>query len=499
MKTLTKMRMPLLATAAVLGLGLSVNAQPLYPTTVVDYYVGLTQDGLSNGVPPGRGDSENSNGAPQESDTDMGEVPGDPTTVNFTSLGFEGFVILGFAQPFGDGEGIDLTVFETSYNTPNCGIWPEYADVYVSQDGCNWVKVAENQCQNIDIELPDNMPWGLFVKVVDVSPRAAFNPDADGYDVDGVKAYYLSSVTPSGGPDVYPVSFSDYIVGNTKGPGANNANTPPAARKIPSQAIGSPSTSDVTGSMVFVSLGFDKPATVDIEGQITLMFDYTIFDQPGSDITVYETTWGDKFTNSNCANYPEIAEFWGSNDGSSWTLLNADPTNEPAEAYKGGPGRLCRDGFLDISSMPESGGARTLRYVRVFDKSIRGSSRFPNTADGYDVDGLVAKICSDEPGKMGYVDQINVPDEDPGMFFADVFPNPAIDFVTVSIETAAIEQAYRIQVIDVTGRTVMTSSLNAGASAFVNHSMAISELPSGVYMVSVEGNDYRTLQKMIKR
>ncbi|MBX7203263.1 MAG: T9SS type A sorting domain-containing protein [Bacteroidia bacterium] len=499
MKTLTKMRMPLLATAAVLGFGLSMNAQPIYPTTVVDYYVGLTQDGLSNGVPPGRGDSNNSIGTPQDSDTDMGEIPGNSATVNFTSLGFEGYLVLGFDQPFGDGEGADLTIYETSYGTPDCGPWPEMADVYVSQDGCNWVKVAENQCQNFDVELPDNMPWGLFVKIVDVSPRAAFSSVADGYDVDGVKAYYLSSVTPTGGPDVYPVAYSDYIVGNTKGPGANNSNTPAAARKIPGKAIGSPSTSDASGAMVFVSLGFDKPATVDVEGRITLMFDYTIFDQAGSDITVYETTWGDKFSSTDCAKYPEVAEFEGSNDGITWTLLNADPTNEPAEAYKGGPGRLCRDGFLDISSMPELGGVRTLRYVRISDKSIRSSSRFPNSADGYDVDGLVAHICSDEPRMMNYIDQTNVPDEDPGMFFADVFPNPASDYITVSIETASTEQAYRIQIIDVTGRVVMTSSLNAGANAFVNHAMLVSELPSGVYMVSVEGNDYKTLQKMVKR
>lgn len=499
MKTLTKLRMPLLATAAVLGLGLGVNAQPIYPTTVVDYYVGLTQDGLSNGVPPGRGDSGNSTGAPSGSDTDMGEVPGNSATVNFTSLGFEGYIVLGFDQPFGDGEGVDLTVFETSYGTPDCSIWPEMADVYVSQDGCNWVKVAENQCQNIDIELPDNMPWGLFVKVVDVSPRAAFSSIADGYDVDGVTAYYLSSVTPVGGPDVYPVAYSDYIVGNTKGPGPGNGNTPAAARKIPSKAIGSPSTSDASGAMVFVSLGFDKPTTADIEGQITLMFDYTLFDQPGSDITVYETTWGDKFSSTDCAKYPEIAEFWGSNDGVNWTLLNADPTNEPAEAYKGGPGRLCRDGFLDISSMPESGGVRTLRYVRIFDKSIRSSSRFPNSADGYDVDGLIGKICSSSPRTAEYFDQTEVPDEDPGMFFADVFPNPASDYITVSIETAATPQSYSIQIVDVTGRVVMSNNLTAGASAFVNHSMAISELPSGVYVVSVAGKSFSTMQKMIKR
>ena len=465
---------------------------PFYPTSVVNYSFGTSADGLSTTPVPARGISGNALGAPQNDDGG---------TINFVSLGFGGSITLAFSQPFGDGEGIDLSISETSFGNPSCGAYPEYADVFVSQDGCNWVQVADNQCHNFDVELPDNISWGLYVRIVDASNPASFKGNDDAYDVDGVTAYYLSSVVPSSGSDVYPVAFSDYIVGNLKGPGATNTNTPATNRKNPNNAIGSPSTSDASGAIVFTSLGLDNPSTSAIEGQITLRFDYTIFDRPGADITVYETTWGDKFTSTNCANYPEIAEFWGSNDGVNWTLLNADPTNEPAEAYKGGPGRLCRDGFLDISSMPETGGARTLRYVRIFDKSIRAGN-FPNSADGYDVDGLVAKKgcpTTGSGGKMGYVDQVNTPDEDPGMFFADVFPNPATDYITVSLETAAEEQAYRINVIDVTGRVVMTSSLTAGASAFVNHSMAVSELPSGVYVVVVEGNSYKTMQKMIKR
>lgn len=502
MKTLTSVKAASAVAIIAGGLGMgALKAQPIYPTTVVEYQVGLTQDGLGIGVPGGRGDANNAIGAPQNSDINMGEAPNNSSTVNFTSLGFGGHIILKFDLPFGDGEGHDLTIYETSYNTPPCGTWPERANVYVSQDGCNWVLVAENQCQNFNVELPDNMPWGLYVKIEDVSPAAAFNWDADGYDVDGVAAFYLANVNVSAGPDVYPVEYLNYVIGNLKGAGENNNNSPAANRKNPNNAINAPSTSDVSQAPVFTTLGFDKPGTADIEGQITLRFDYTIFDKPGPDITVYETSFGDKFTSTDCAKYPEIAEFWGSNDGENWTLLAADPSsNEPSEAYLGGPGRLCRDGYLDISNMPLSGGARTLRYLKIVDKSIRSSSKFPNSADGYDVDGVVASICSENgSGKLGYVDQVNVPDEDPGMFFIGVFPNPASDMIVVNVETAQVDQNYSINITDVTGRVVRSQGLNASANASVNEVVSISELPSGVYSVSVEANGYKMIQKLVKR
>jgi hypothetical protein len=495
MKTALSFKMPLLAGAFIASFGISeAIAQPLYPTTVVQYNVGTSQDGLSIGVPSGRDDANNAL-FPENSDVDMGEIPGNSSTVNFVSLGFGGEIILGFSQPFGQGEGSDLDIFETSYGTPNCANWSERADVYVSQDGCNWVMVAENACQNFSVELPSNMPWALYVRIVDASPNASFAANADGYDVDGVRANYLSNVTLKGDEDLrFADGYMNFVQGSIK---ANAATLPAANRRDPMKAVGPTAGSDVAGTPVFVSLGFDNMATAAEEGQITLSFDYTVFDRDGADLTVFETTFGDNAART-CANYPEVAEFWGSNDGSNWTLLTAASV-EPDDAYLGGSGRLCRDGQLDISNMPMMNGAKTLRYLKIVDKSIKSSSRFPGGADGYDVDGVFAYPCGDiDGGRIALYDQNNYPDEDMSMFFAGIAPNPASDVVNVKIETASKDQNYVIRVIDIMGRVISQDGLNASANSFVNHVMDVQTLPAGIYMISIESGDYKVIEKLIK-
>ncbi len=488
MKTFTSFKKPMLAGAMVIGAGLlQVIAQPIYPVTIANYAVGTTQDGLSNGVPVGRDNPLNA------LFVENSDVQG-PTN-NFVSLGFGGVIDLQFDQPFGRGEGLDLEIFETSFGTPNCATWPEQANVYVSQDGCNWVQVAANQCQNFGVELPDNLPWALFVRIEDSSNNASFQPDADGYDVDGVQANYLSNIPLKGSEDLrFADSYQNFIQGSIKG----NASTLPALnRRDPNQAVGPTTGSDVAGSPVFVSLGFDKEATAETEGQITLVFDYTVFDRPGADLTVFETTFGDNASQT-CDKYPEVAEFWGSNDGSSWTLLAAAST-EPSDAYLGGSGRLCRDGQLDISGMPLSGGVSTLRYLKIVDKSIKSSSRFPGSADAYDVDGVYAYPCAlPNDGKLGLYDQNNYPDEDASMFFAGIAPNPTSNIINVKLETASTDQNYTIRVIDLMGRVVASDALNASANSFVNHVMDLGSLPAGIYMVSIEGAGYKVVEKLIK-
>ena len=493
MKTLTNLRLPVASIVALLGISAgSLVAQPLYPSTVVSYTPGTTADGLGS-IPDARDEQGNAIGAPQESDIDMGEVAGNSSTVNFASLGFGGEMVLGFSQPFGRGEGVDLQIFETSYNTPACASWQEFADVYISQDGCTWLQVVDNGCQNLDIELPDAMPWAMYVKIIDASPNAAFSPEADGYDVDGVKANYLSNIVPLAdlnGPR-FANAYSDYIVGSIKG----NNNLPALNRRDPNKAVGSTTGSDVAQAPMFVSLGFDKASTAEVEGRITLEFYYTIVDRMGADLEVFETTFGDNI-NRTCANYPEIAEFWGSNDGVNFTLLAADPSsNEPADAYLGGPGRLCRDGKLDISGMP--GG--TLRFLQIVDKSIKSSNKFPGSADGYDVDGVFGYGCSsDNDGRYGLYDQNNYPDEDAGVFFMGLFPNPSNDRVNVAIETASTDENYVVRMFDITGRIVAEESINASGNSSVNVELSVAHLPAGVYTVSVDANGYKTVDRLIK-
>lgn len=139
---------------------------------------------------------------------------------------------------------------------------------------------------------------------------------------------------------------------------------PVPPRSVPSQALIA-EQSDITGDMNFFSLGFG--------GQIVLRSDEWVGNGPGSDFTVFETTWGDptcRPTNSEQA-LVEVSE-----DGVNWITPGA-VTIGPGGAYN-----ACYNGAFDISPLNK------IQYVRITDKTnpdwrVRGDG-----VDGYDVDGI---------------------------------------------------------------------------------------------------------------
>ena len=398
MKTLTQIKLPVLTGIAMFGFGLaSAFAQPVYPTSGT-YTPGTTGDGLGQVAVtvPGRTDAANAIGIPQNSDTDMGEVPGNSATVNFTSLGFGGNIILNFSQPFGQGEGIDVEVFETSYNTPDCGTWPEYADAYISQDGCNWIKVVTNACQNFGFDLPASMPWALYLQIVDVSPNGSFAPNADGYDVDGARANYASSIV------LAETGLARYaangFLGNpqtTQGV-TENGSPVPAARDNQNRMLGLPLNpynlyaNDVTTSAAnnnFFSLGNG--------GSVVLKFPYTLFNGTGADVQIFETSFNDVASRT-CGNYPEKALIQGSTDGVSFVdlvILAADAGNGEVA----GTNKICRDGKLDFGSLSY------VNYIKITDVTFQGVSNFPGNGDGFDVDAVLGlQNCGIQTARITY-------------------------------------------------------------------------------------------------
>ncbi len=126
-------------------------------------------------------------------------------------------------------------------------------------------------------------------------------------------------------------------------------------RSNPEVALGEPDKSDAPGG--FVSLG--------IEGSITLKFSGLIYDAPGADIAVYETSF------SGGSNAAESALIEVSQNGIDWFFAT----------------ELVFDGEFDISTLP-------LDYV----SQIRITDMGQSTGDGYDVDGVEAiNGCSDIP------------------------------------------------------------------------------------------------------
>jgi hypothetical protein len=106
----------------------------------------------------------------------------------FVSLGFGGHIVLAFEYPILNGPGPDIMVYETSFGSPNCNVWPETVAVYAAMvyEGVDtdWVYLGEG-CQNTAFDL-GSLPYAEVVKLLDVSDPAAFGSTADGYDVDGI-------------------------------------------------------------------------------------------------------------------------------------------------------------------------------------------------------------------------------------------------------------------------------------------------------------------------
>jgi len=112
----------------------------------------------------------------------------------FYSLGFtsaqkgQAFITLGFANPICNEPGQDVAIdlFEiTKEPYP-----PEVVHVYASADNVNYY-FAGDVAKDGTVPLPPQVPVAHFVRLVDATNPALFTqvtPDADGYDLDGVRS-----------------------------------------------------------------------------------------------------------------------------------------------------------------------------------------------------------------------------------------------------------------------------------------------------------------------
>ncbi|MBI5105788.1 MAG: hypothetical protein HZB46_12570 [Solirubrobacterales bacterium] len=120
----------------------------------------------------------------------------------FYSLGFGGELVLGFDNNICNAAGAD---FNVELHEVTREPYPdEVVDVYVSKNGTDWVLAQSGVNKDAQVAIPDALPIARFVKLVDVSDRADFLPnraDADGYDVDGVKALDTNCEEPPPPPD----------------------------------------------------------------------------------------------------------------------------------------------------------------------------------------------------------------------------------------------------------------------------------------------------------
>ncbi|MCC6769111.1 MAG: T9SS type A sorting domain-containing protein [Bacteroidia bacterium] len=417
-----------------------------YAEEVISYNYTKQNDG--GFIEAARTIGSNALGQPQDSD-----APTAPGAYNFASLGFGGEITLKFGSAIKNGEGNDLKVFETSFGTPLCGRYPERARVFASQDGCHFVFLGE-ACQDAEFDL-GSLNWAQYVKIVDISPIGGFPGQiADGYDVDGIMCLngFEENPSPSALLAGAAAAAFDYF------PGTRQNGSPIHPSRInPNMAVGFPQNNNTVN---FVSLGFG--------GQVTLRFDYVVFDNPSAnDLKVVETSYG----NPACSKYPETAIFEGSLDGNNWVYL----------------GELCQDGEIDITA------AGVIQYLRITDHSK--TTKFSSSADGFDVDGVVVINDCTTDGPKRVEDDLNTPDE---IFSSEVYPNPFNNELNVQINGLGAEQL-SLHLVNYLGQSVRSEVINAKGNANLVYTMNLAELKSGVYFLSISTPTSKEVQKVVKR
>lgn len=408
---------------------------------VMSYLPKKRKDGST--IPAAFATESNALGVPTDSD-----IPG---PINFVALGFGGEITLKLSAPIADAKGNDFEVVETSYNTV-CRRYPEKAMIYVSQDNCNFVCLGE-ACHNTQFDLAGSgLSWIQYVKIHDVSPIESPQFDfatANGYDVDGIKCLH-------GIVEENPVLNSEFVAGTPRTAInflPSSPETIAESRLNPENATGEPEGGN-GNPVTFTSLGFG--------GEITLVFDYIVFDQEGPDLYVTET--------SGSSNYPERAQFYGSSCGSDWVELT---TTEDGFT-------LTQDGWIDFN-----GSLYGLKYLRIVDRSAR--SQFGGGADGYDVDGVVA-INSNNCASIEDVAfrtsavEYGVIDELP---MADVYPNPFNDNIKISIFSNDVNEKVEVSLYTIEGRQVISTTFYPNSTESNEFVLPTQDLLKGIYLLEI--------------
>jgi|GEM_PF-6225513 len=127
-------------------------------------------------------------------------------SINFTSLGFGGSIVLTFANTLINGAGADLQIFETSwgYGADNWDAYSETAEVwafdgtYAGQDygDAGWVLLGHAQ-QDGAFDFDGLITGTTAILLRDVSREFGFGGQGDGFDIDGVVANYATPL-PAG-------------------------------------------------------------------------------------------------------------------------------------------------------------------------------------------------------------------------------------------------------------------------------------------------------------
>ncbi|NMH28841.1 T9SS type A sorting domain-containing protein [Flavobacterium silvaticum] len=180
-------------------------------TTGEGYVQGTTK--LGGALPAARTHVDRALGTPQYSDATTS-----PANNNFLTLGYGGSLTLCFDGFIMNDAGDDIEIVETSFNNPSCASYPEYADIWVSNDNVNWYFVKTG-CHNFTVNFDDavdasNNPIYLpYVQYVKIANNDNLTTTPDAYDVDGVRLIASQCENTQGPVTNEPVGQPQPVVG----------------------------------------------------------------------------------------------------------------------------------------------------------------------------------------------------------------------------------------------------------------------------------------------
>ncbi len=119
----------------------------------------------------------------------IAETNGDPfdssvTEGTFYSLGFGGSIVITFDNPIHNKDGNDLKIFEVTGGTS----YPEEKIQVEAWDGVSWVEITSSLTRDGELDLGP-LSQTNRIRITDISNINLFENTADGYDLDGVRAF----------------------------------------------------------------------------------------------------------------------------------------------------------------------------------------------------------------------------------------------------------------------------------------------------------------------
>lgn len=182
---------------------------------------------------------------------------------------------------------------------------------------------------------------------------------------------------------------------------------------------------------------------------------------------------------------PAVATYDGSSFPVEWLYFNAEPvSNRDAKVSWA----TATEGNNDYFQIEKSVDGELFQAIAKVDGAGNSSEvrEYEYLDEDYVADKVFYRLKQvDYNGQFSYSEQVEVNFDPtlPNRVEFELFPNPAVDFVTIKA-TQKVDGNYRMEVIDMTGRRAWSGTFEGNKSTIT---IPVSRLTQGVYMVYMSG------------